>query len=109
ETPSERRSRPGGTPGTPEPPPQLTPTISPAPPVDEPPRTPAAANASPAPADDEPPPPVTTAPPVALDEEAVRPPIDAVVDPVCWDGWTYDEERRQCVRDQEPEPADKKE
>lgn len=105
---AERRSRPGGTPDTQEPPPAI-----PVPPV--PSGTPAGGPAEgpigPKPTTDDvdpvvnsqqgsgraAPPPVTTSPPVAVDEEKLtRPPIDLPVDPV-------DESEEQVVVEQPEE------
>src|SRR5690606_38286435 len=118
ETPAERLSRPVGTPGTQEPDPPVPAAggsagvpIGPTPSADgvddEPPRPPAASKDAPAPVDDEPPPPPTTpSPSEAVDEEASRPPIDPIVDPVCWDGWSYDDDRRECVPDEDRVPPE---
>src|SRR5690606_22152680 len=67
---------------------------------------PAAANDAPTPADDvdddPPPPPVTASPsePPAEDQDPELP------EEVCWEGWTYDDDRRECVRDEDRVPPE---
>lgn len=117
QTPPERLSRPGEGGSTGQPAPSIS--AIPAPPVGEPPRTPAGGSAevgeiqTPDPVgdidDDPPPPPTTTSPPVAVDDELTRPPIDPIVDPVCPTGRRYDPDRRECVSDEDPEPAERDE